>query len=118
MLDAGEGSKPAEFKDVNQGSTSTIKTSPAVYLSYFDPEGPAVMPNNAMDMKEGTALLWIVGEEDQMAKLGGDYAFNMASANDLNAYVVVAGGHKDTPSTGEKEIIAWIKQVAAATRSC
>ena len=117
MLDAGEGSKPAEFKDVNQGTTSAVKTSPAVYLSYFDPEGPAVMPNNAMDMKDGTALLWIVGKEDRMAKLGQDYAFSMASAHDLNAYVVVAGGHKDTPSEGEQEIVAWIKRVAAATRS-
>ena len=116
MADAGEGSKPAEFKDVNQDSTSTIKTSPTVYLSYFDPEGPAVMPNNAMDMKEGTALLWIVGEDDRMAKLGRDYAFSMASANDLNAYVVVAGGHKDTPSEGKNEIIAWIKRVAAVSQ--
>ena len=114
MVDAGDGSKPAEFKDVNQDSTSTIKTSPAVYLSYFDPEGPAVMPNNAMDLKEGTALLWIVGEDDRMAKLGQDYAFNLASANPLNTYVVVGGGHKDTPSVGEKEVIAWIKRVAAA----
>jgi len=116
MVDEGRGSAIARFNDLNQGNTSTVKTSPLIYLSYFDPQGPAIMPNNAMDLKGGAALLWIVGEQDRMTGRGEDYAYGMAPANDLNAYVVVPGGHKATPAKGEKEIIAWIQRVAAASQ--
>lgn len=116
MVAAGNGSVRARFNDSNQGKTSSVTTTPLIYLSYFDPEGPAVTPNNAMGMKEGVALLWVVGENDGMAARGEDYAYRMAPANDLNAYLVVPGGHTATPAEGEKEIIAWIKRVAAASR--
>ncbi|MBD3618654.1 MAG: alpha/beta hydrolase [Chromatiales bacterium] len=116
MVDEGKGDEAGRFNDLNQGKTSAVKTTPLIYLSYFDPEGPAVMPSNVMGLKEGTALLWIVGEKDRMAKRGEGYAYGMAPANELNAYVVVPGGHKATPARGEQEIIAWIKRVAAARR--
>lgn len=114
MVSSGKGDKKVKLNDVNQGKKSSVKTTPEIYLSYFDPQGPAVIPNNVMAMNEGTALLWIVGEKDRMAKRGEDYAFSMAVENPLNEYIVVKGDHKDTPKKGQDEIIAWIRQVSSA----
>ena len=116
MVADGRGDEVAEFNDINQGSRSSVRTTAAIYLSYFDPEGAAVIPSNVMGMNEESSLLWMVGEKDRMAKRGEDYAYSMAPANELNAYVVVNGGHKVTPAKGEDEIIAWIERVAEAGR--
>ena len=117
MVADGREDESARFADINQGTRSTVKTTPSIYLTYFAPDGAAVIPANVMEMNESTALLWIVGEKDRMAGRGQSYAFSMAPANELNAYVVVKGGHKATPSKGEDEIIGWIKRVADARQS-
>ena len=47
LLAAGKGGTFANFNDINQGRTRQVSAKPAVYLSYFDPEGPAGMSRNA-----------------------------------------------------------------------
>jgi pimeloyl-ACP methyl ester carboxylesterase len=110
MVAAGKGDEETGFKDVNQGRKSSKDMKAKVYLSWFDPEGPAPMPKNAANLKPGTALMWIIGEKDRlMMNRGKDYAFAKAPAHDKSAYVVVKGGHRATPTKGKKEIIAWLK---------
>lgn len=110
MVAAGKGGEEADFKDVNQGKKSTKTMTAKVYLSWFDPEGPAPMPRNAAELKPGTPLMWIIGEKDHiMMERGRDYAFAKAPAHPKNIYVVVKGGHGSTPMRGKKEIIAWLK---------
>ena len=82
-----------------------------VYLSWFDPKGPAVMPVNAANLKHGVALLWIIGRKDRMFAMGRDYAFNKAPPNTKSAYIVVRGGHKATPQKGESEILSWLNSL-------
>ena len=110
MVAAGKGGEEADFKDINQGKRSTKTMTAKVYLSWFDPEGPAPMPRNAANLKPGTPLMWIIGEKDRLLmERGKDYAFAEAPAHPKNAYVVVEGGHKWTPREGKGEIIAWLK---------
>lgn len=111
MVAAGKGSKTAPFKDNNQGKTFTVKTSADIYLSWFDPGGPAVMPVNVENIKAGTPLLWIVGNKDVMFKRGEAYAFANAPPHPQNAYVVVPGGHGATPNKSVKQIIKWLKSL-------
>lgn len=111
MVDAGKGGETSQFNDSNQGQKSQITTTAAIYLSWFDPNGDAVMPKNAAALKPKTALLWIVGEQDRMADEGKGYAFDKARSNPKNAYVVVKGGHGATPKTGKKEILDWLKSL-------
>jgi len=111
MVDAGKGDESAAFNDRNQGEMSKIDATAAVYLSWFDPNGPAVMPKNTAALKPGTPLMWIVGEKDGMYDRGEGYAFNKVPAHDNNAYVVVPGGHKATPKKGKKEILNWLKRL-------
>jgi esterase/lipase len=70
MVDKGEGDKVARFADNNQGKKRMVRMKARIYLSWFDPNGPAVIPKNAANLKPGTALLWVVGKRDQMARHG------------------------------------------------
>ena len=109
MVDAGRGGEKADFADRNQGKVKTISAEARIYLSWFNKAGPAVMPLNAADLKHGTPLLWMVGEQDRMLERGKDYAFKKAPSHPKSAYKVVPGGHKATPIKGAKKIIKWLK---------
>lgn len=109
MVAEGNGDDDADFSDIDQGRKSTLNLKAAIYLSWFDPEGPAVMPKNAAALKPGTALYWIVGDRDIIAARGKDYVFAKAPAHPKSEYVVIGGGHKATPKKGKKEIIKWLK---------
>ena len=111
MVDAGKGNEKSDFKDRNQGNSSEIEMTAEIYLSWFDPEGPAVMPENILELKPNTPILWIIGEEDRMYNRGPDYAFANAPEHANNAYVVVEGGHKETPEYGQDKILNWLKSL-------
>jgi pimeloyl-ACP methyl ester carboxylesterase len=110
MVAAGKGDEETGFKDVIQGIKSTKAMKAKVYLSWFDPEGPAPISKNAAILKPGTPLMWIIGERDRlMIKRSKEYASAKAPAHEKSAYVVIGDGHKATPTKGKKEIIAWLK---------
>lgn len=111
MVDAGKGKEKDDFKDRNQGSNSEIEMRAEVYLSWFNPDGPAVMPQNIVNLNENTPIMWIIGEDDRMNKRGEEYAFEMAPEHPKNAYVVVEGGHKDTPEYGREQILNWLNSL-------
>lgn len=108
MVESGKGNQEEKFNDLNQGKKSKKKMRAEVYLSWFDPKGPAVMPVNAANLKSGNALMWVIGKKDRMFAKGKGYAFRKAPSNAKNAYVVVMGGHKVTPKKGESGIIDWL----------
>jgi pimeloyl-ACP methyl ester carboxylesterase len=109
MVAAGKGAESADFKDVNQGRRSTITTTAAIYLSWFDPEGSAAMPKNTARLKPGVALLWLVGDKDPMARRGEAYAYAQAPKNPKSAYVVIDSNHRDTPIDGANKIVELLK---------
>lgn len=111
MVDQGHGDDSAEFHDVNQGRVTTGYFKARIYLSWFDPSGPAVMPENAAHLRPGTALLWVVGDKDRMFERGKGYAFDRAPSNPKNEYVVVKGGHKETPENAKVEILNWLRSL-------
>jgi dienelactone hydrolase len=47
----GKGDSTANFEDINGGQTRNVSVRARIYVSYFDPAGPAVMPNNAARLK-------------------------------------------------------------------
>ncbi len=112
LIESGAGDRAAEFRDINQGRETIFEVSPRIYLSWYDPAGPASMKRNAANLKPKTPLLWIIGERDKLnVKRGRSYAFDRAPAHPRNAYVVVDGGHRVTPIKGESEIIAWLREL-------
>jgi len=109
MVSAGKAKDIAEFKDINQGRQTAKNIQAGIYLSWYNPEGPAVIPINVTNLKQGTPLLWIIGEKDRMHERGKGYAFSSATAHPKNSYIVVKGGHKATPQRGAAEILDWLE---------
>jgi len=110
MVSAGKGGKSASFHDVNQGKKYSIHVTPDIYLSFFDPNGPAVMSKNIRSIS--APIFWTLGKSDMMNKRGKKYAFNKAPDHAMNRYVVVSGGHRDTPDRASSEIIAWLTELS------
>lgn len=109
LVSEGKGDKQGRFIDFNVGKTSTIRVTAKIYLSWFDPDGPAVMPKSAAAIKPGPALLWVIGTKDKMYERGQAYAFDKAPSNPNNKYLVVNSDHLNTPNDASGEIIKWLK---------
>ena len=77
LIADGKGDIPDSFPDLAQGLPFSVRATPNVYVSMFDPEGPAVMPKNAAAMGN-VPFLWIVGVADPIFLHGRDYAFDPA----------------------------------------
>jgi pimeloyl-ACP methyl ester carboxylesterase len=106
----GKGDSPDSFPDMNQGKTFNVRATAKVYLSYFDPSGPAVIPRNAAAMKS-VPFLWVIGSDDSLAAAGADYAFNKAPKHPKSKYLVVNAGHANTPDVAKAEVVAWLKSL-------
>jgi len=108
LVASGKGEAMGSFPDVNQGRESDMHTTAAIYLSYCDPEGGAVMPRNAAAFKEPVPFLWVVGTADIMHKRGEEYAFAKAPPNPKSRYLVVEADHKSTPDIAGAQVVQWL----------
>jgi pimeloyl-ACP methyl ester carboxylesterase len=109
LVAAGDQSRRL-WPDRVQGVPTLAMASPAVYLSMFDPDGPAVIPRNAAALK-GVPLMWVVGRFDPIFSRGRDYAFSRAPANPNNRYLEVFAGHLSAPMMARSDVVEWLKSV-------
>jgi pimeloyl-ACP methyl ester carboxylesterase len=109
---AGKGDEKARFTDINQGSSIATLTTANAFLSYFDPAGEAEMAVTAKKLPARTAVLWIIGYQDALIKLGPDYVFKLLPSNPKHKYLEIASNHFRTPVDGVAEIVAWIDSIA------
>jgi pimeloyl-ACP methyl ester carboxylesterase len=109
LLSAGDTGRHV-WPDRVQGVPTFATASAAVYLSMFDPDGPAVIPKNTAAL-HGIPLLWVVGDSDPMFSRGRDYAFSRAPKNPKSRYVEVSAGHLTTPRAAQAEVVEWLKSL-------
>jgi len=114
MIAKGDGDTKATFNDVNTTRDGqieyTVNVTPRVYLSFFAPDSPAVMPANAA--KLSAPLLMISGRQDETQR--GAYAlFQAVPAHPLNRFVSVESPHIGTPAAGREAMMAWLKELTA-----
>jgi dienelactone hydrolase len=114
MIEEGQGNKIAVFDDTNQGKVFIVRASAAVYLSWFDPEGKAVMRRSAAALRPGTALLWVIGTRDPLLAGGPAYAFDRAPKEPHNAYVVIEADHSGTPAQAADRVVEWVRGLGEA----
>ena len=107
LIEEGKGREKHEFGDNDQGKRSTVSATPEVYLSWFDPDGPAVMPKNAAAFKKPLPLLIIVGSREKNAK-GPEYFFHKAPSHPNSKFVTVEADHTGVPGAAAEEILAWL----------
>jgi pimeloyl-ACP methyl ester carboxylesterase len=109
LISAGKGRSYANFQDTNQGRTREVSAYPSVYLSYFDPEGPAVMPINAAKLSPHTALLLVVGTKDRILADGTGYIFDRAPRNAYSAFRAIDADHFNAPAESRRIVVDWVK---------
>lgn len=95
------------WPDMIQGVPTFALATPEVYLSMFDPDGPAVIPKNVAAMR-AVPLLWVAGNSDPIFARGRDYAFARAK-NPMSRYLEVSAGHLSTPRAAQSQVIEWLK---------
>jgi pimeloyl-ACP methyl ester carboxylesterase len=114
LIAAGQGNVPQTFPDMAQDIPLVATATPAVYLSMFDPDGPAVIPKNAAAMGAAATpvpLMWVVGKLDPIDRRGPEYAFDAAAKNPKSKYVEIFAGHLTTPLAARKQVVAWINSL-------
>ncbi|MCC7017571.1 MAG: alpha/beta hydrolase [Rhodospirillales bacterium] len=107
----GKGGEPFEFTDLNQGRRDGKRATANNFLSYFDPAGMGAMTLNAPKIKQGTALLWVIGEKDSLFATGKAAIYDKAPVHPKSRYAEVPGGHADTPSESVAVVLDWLKAV-------
>ena len=108
-INSGNGQDKIEFEDFNQGQKKLLEVSAENFLSWFDPEGKAVMGLNAPKIKAGTAFLWIAGKDDIISDGTGKSIYDSAPPNPKSKFIHVEGGHRDVRKFGKEIIINWLK---------
>jgi pimeloyl-ACP methyl ester carboxylesterase len=114
LIAAGQGDVPQTFPDMAQGIPLTATATPRVYLSMFDPDGPAVIPKNTVTIGRGAPpvpLLWVAGKLDPIDRRGPDYAFNAGAKNPKSKYIEVFAGHLTTPLVAHRQVVEWINSL-------
>jgi pimeloyl-ACP methyl ester carboxylesterase len=107
LVAAGKGKEKQAFSDLNQGQLLEVTATAEVYLSWFDPDGPAVMPRSAASFKTPTPLLFVVGSGDRSAP-AKDYIFDKAPAHAKSKFVTVAADHFTVPTAAIEEVAGWL----------
>jgi pimeloyl-ACP methyl ester carboxylesterase len=110
LIAEGKGDVPDSFPDLAQGLPFQVRATPNVYVSMFDPEGPATIPKNAAAMGN-VPFLWVVGVADPVFFHGRDYGFDPGAKNPKSRYVVIPGLHLTTPFQARNAIVEWLKSL-------
>jgi hypothetical protein len=108
MVAEGHGDEPASFTDLNIRGPFSIETTPTIYLSFFDPAGPANMFDNISRLR--APLLWVAGTADR-SQSGLEFAFMQAPTNPLNRYIIVTADHLGTPTAAREAVLAWLREL-------
>jgi hypothetical protein len=107
LIAAGKEKEKHRFSDVNQGRAFEVAATAEVFLSWFDPDGPAVMPKSAASFKAPIPLLLVVGSNDRTAQ-GRDYIFDKAPPHAKSRFVTVSADHFGVPSAAIEEVVTWL----------
>jgi pimeloyl-ACP methyl ester carboxylesterase len=110
MVAAGRGDSFESFTDFNLGKTFYCQTSAKIYLSYFDPEGPAVVPTNVVAIRPAIAILWVVGTKDPVTR-GSGYAFDKAPPHPKSKYISVDADHLEVPAVAADQVVTWLRSL-------
>jgi pimeloyl-ACP methyl ester carboxylesterase len=108
LVAEGRSDRPTSFADYNGPRVITITATPAAYLSFFAPDSPTFMPDNAARLK--APLLYVVGGADPLQR-GPDEIFAKAPSQPLNRYVSVQADHFDTSAAASTTVVEWLRLV-------
>lgn len=109
MVAEGKPEEVGDFDDSNQGKTRSIQTRARIYLSYFDPAGLGAMSVSAPQVRQGTAVLLVIGRSDRWASRAQSVIFDKTPANPRSRYLEIDSDHMNAPKDGLDAILEWVR---------
>lgn len=114
MVLSGRGAERSAFMDIRHGKDYDLSTTAEIYLSYSDPEGLAVMPRTVEGIKPPVPLLWVVGDNDPLSRLGKSYVFSRAPEHPKSRYENILADHATVPAESARMVAVWLKELWVA----
>jgi pimeloyl-ACP methyl ester carboxylesterase len=115
LVAEGKGNDPARLEDY-EGAKGTypVTAAPAVYLTWFEPEGAMNMGRAARAANPQVPILWIVGQGERpgLRKVNIPL-FNSFPNNSLTRLYEPNADHTGTPTASADEIVRWTREVAS-----
>lgn len=108
LVAQGRAGERVQFRDLNVGRQVDTWLSAGVFLSYFDPEGPAVMPLNAGLARAPLPVLWIVGSRDTVTRPPA-YAFDRLPKHPASRYQALDADHVGAVAAALPVVADWLK---------
>ncbi len=110
LVAAGKGDVRTEFSDRNTGKPHfLVNATPTAYLSFFAPDSPGVMPDNAAKLK---VPLLIVSATFDQSQRSVPNVFARAPKNPMNRFVVLQTDHRGALKEGRSTIMHWLKELS------
>ncbi|MGN6581565.1 MAG: alpha/beta hydrolase [Bordetella sp.] len=117
LIAEGKGDEKTRFYDVDPGAGRGygIVTTPAIYLSWFSPDGAMNEYGAAKKMNPATPVLFIAPTGDMPGlKRGNPQIFSLLPRNSHTEFYEPASSHTQAPNASAEEIARWMAEVAAA----
>ena len=108
MIEAGNGHEKAEFEDINQGRRLVRTTTAEIYISWFQPGGPAGAGKNAHAIKPGTPVLWIEDDARKKRTERRRRIFNKVPDHPVNEFHVISSTHRKVPTDAIGIVGGWL----------
>ena len=112
MIARGEGARTDAFLDSNHQTTREVRTSAAIYASYFEPGGTAAMSLSAAKLPRDAAVLWLYGTWDVLRDEGEALFFARLPAHPATRRVSLLTPFGNTPAKASALIEDWLFEVA------
>lgn len=110
MAASDRGDDVVAFADSNQGVALAPRLSARDFLSWFDPEAGFDAVKNIA--RATCPVQWVVGGTDPIFPQSRELFFDRLPPNPGHEFVVVDGGHLDTPANGASAIAAFANRLA------
>ncbi|SME94953.1 alpha/beta hydrolase [Pseudogulbenkiania subflava] len=114
LVAEGKGQEKARFSDYESGKgTFAVTSTPAAYLSWFEPEGAMNQALAMRSIKADTPVLYVAPTGDYPALVRvKQEMFGMLAKHPLTRMVEPASSHLNAPSASVQEIERWINSVS------
>jgi len=115
LVAEGKGNEKVKFNDYEgKKGIYSIVTTPAVYLTWFDPDGAMNSVRSARLVNPQIPILWIVAERDYpgLRKVNIPF-FATLPQNAHTRLYEPKSDHLGAPSASRDEIVRWITEVVS-----
>ena len=118
LVNEGKGNETIRLKDFEgKKGTYSIKTTPELYLTWFDPEGAMNTRRAARNANQEIPILWLVAKRDYPGlRKGNMRLFNILPRNPHTRLFEPNSDHRGAPSASANEIVRWISEVVGGNR--